>query len=667
MFSGCKRIKEVTLKDIETELIFETTSMFESCTSLKGVKFENTNVYNIVSTAKMFQKCSSLNIIEIEDFSTNKTKDMSKMFDGCTSLDNSTFIEGLSTKSAESMDEMFSGCSNITSLNLSGYDTSNVKNMSGMFKGMTSLEELEISSFHTENVEYMSEMFESCTSIISLDLSNFNTEMVINMDRMFSSCLKLETVDLTSFNLRNCNSTVSMFSNTTRELLLSIEKNDEIMTKAGFTWEGTTPDRNDTCVPLYLLFLVDATGSMMGAIEKVKDEVIYISVNLMKKKGMENFDLSLGAIFYRDPEDSYYDIHEIFDFDKNPLNFKNFVKNISADGGGDGPEDWAGAFELSRNLSWKNDSFRFIIHIADAPGHGDDWIGGNDYYYKSEGNRTDEIITYFAKNDYNIAGFIIEGYSYALPSFKRAQSLFRKNGNFHYFINYFSTYEIYQDYFLDLVYESFQNILNTEILYGFDLSEEQGDIDWKKVKGNNNIDFVIIRAGIGNETDTKFEKNYIGAKNNNIPIGLYWTSKAKDEFEASNEAEILKKSLEGKKFEFPIYYVIEDEDLSYYSYSHNTILDSFCDNLNSLNTTKYSCGLRTTKFKIENNFDGERLEDYKIWINENSEDYPDTKVDWTLWRYNSSGKINGIDGEVSLDKSFINYTKIIMENNLNGY
>ena len=51
-----------------------------------------------------------------------------------------------------------------------------------------------------------------------------------------------------------------MFSNTTRELLLSIEKNDEIMTKAGFTWEGTTPDRNDTCVPLYLLFLVDATG-----------------------------------------------------------------------------------------------------------------------------------------------------------------------------------------------------------------------------------------------------------------------------------------------------------------------------------------------------------------------------------------------------------------------
>jgi hypothetical protein len=29
MFSGCQRIKEVSLKDIETELVLETTSMFE--------------------------------------------------------------------------------------------------------------------------------------------------------------------------------------------------------------------------------------------------------------------------------------------------------------------------------------------------------------------------------------------------------------------------------------------------------------------------------------------------------------------------------------------------------------------------------------------------------------------------------------------------------------
>ena len=61
MFSGCQRIKEVSLNNVETEFVLETTSMFEGCTSLSGVKFENTGIYNITSTAKMFQSCTSLN------------------------------------------------------------------------------------------------------------------------------------------------------------------------------------------------------------------------------------------------------------------------------------------------------------------------------------------------------------------------------------------------------------------------------------------------------------------------------------------------------------------------------------------------------------------------------------------------------------------------------
>ena len=52
MFSGCDKIKEVSLKNVETELVLETTSMFEGCSSLTGVKFENTGIYNITSTEK---------------------------------------------------------------------------------------------------------------------------------------------------------------------------------------------------------------------------------------------------------------------------------------------------------------------------------------------------------------------------------------------------------------------------------------------------------------------------------------------------------------------------------------------------------------------------------------------------------------------------------------
>ena len=660
MFSGCSRIKEITLKNIETELILETTSMFESCTSLSGIKFENMNISNITSTAKMFQNCSILNRIEIEDFSTDKTKDMSKMFEGCTSLDNSNFIEGLSTESAESMNEMFSGCSNITSLNLSNFDTSNVKNMSGMFKGMNKLENIDIGSFNTEKVEYMSEMFENCTSIQSLNLSNFNTEMVITMERMFSSCKNLEIADLTSFNLKNCNNTESMFSYTTRELMLSIEKNEELMISAGISWtEYDQP--NLIKIPLNLLFLVDATGSMGWAIDEVKEQVIYIAVNLMKKKGMKDYDLSLGAVFYRDPIESKIDIHQIFNFDKNALNFKNFVNNISAYGGGDFPEDWAGAFLLAKNLSWGNDSFNFIIHIADAPAHGNDWVGNNFVdFYPSEGKKTDEIITYFAKNNFSIAGFMVNEL-YSNTSFRRAQSIFRNNGNLNYFIKYFSIYETYNDYFLDLVYESFQNVLNSVILNGIDISEEQGEIDWIKVKDNNKIDFVIIRAGIGKVKDTKFEDNYKGAKNSGIPIGVYWTSSALNINNTMEEVELLKEAIQGKLFEFPIYYIIEEESIFYNKNSYS-IIRTFYDNLNSLDSIKYFCGIRTTSSKFKRYFNNEILEDFQIWVNDYIEEYPVINVDWGLWKYSESGKIDGIEGSVSLDISILNYTNIIINN-----
>ena len=660
MFSGCQRIKEVSLNNVETEFVLETTSMFEGCTSLSGVKFENTGIYNITSTAKMFQSCTSLNKIEIETFSTDKTKDMSKMFEGCSSLENGTFIEGLSTKSAESMEGMLSGCSEIKSLNLSGFDTSNVKDMSGMFKGMTNLQELEISSFHTEKVEYMSEMFESCSSIINLNLSNFNTEMVLNMDKMFSSCLKLEEVDLTSFNLTNCNSTLSMFSNTTRQLMLSIEKNEEVRVKAGMYW--TEKEANITKMPLDILFLVDATGSMGGSIEKVKEEIIYISVNLMNKTGMEYYDLSLAAIFYRDPIDSYSDIHQIFDFDKNALNFRNFVEKIRAKGGADGPEDWAGAFNLAKNLSWGNDSIKFIIHIADAPAHGVDWVGGYDKY-PAEGNKTDEIITYFARNNFSIAGFQVSSYGH--NSFKRAQLIYNNNENYKYIIKNFIEYEPDQDYFLDLVYNSFIYTQNAAILRGIDISEEQGEINWNKIREEKSIDFVIIKAGEGNTIDKRFKANYEGAKNAGIPIGIYWYAKAINTSDAELEALSCKDILNGTTFEFPIYYVIEDVNI-FNSVAPSTLINPFCDTLESSTGINYLCGLRSSAPNLQTYFNFDDMDDYQIWSYDGDKSIV-SEIGVNMWKFSDAVKINGIEGNVRLHQSIINYSKIALENHYNGY
>ena len=373
---------------------------------------------------------------------------------------------------------------------------------------------------------------------------------------------------------------------------------------------------------------------------------------------MEIYNLSLGAVFYRDPIDSKYDRHEIFDFDINPLNFRVFVENITATGGADLPEDWAGAFNLAKNLTWRNDSYKFIIHFADANAHGTYW-DDNDYY-PAEGIKNDEIITYFAKNNFNIAGFRVE--LSATKSFQRAQQIFRENNNFNYFIKDFDEYSVEKNYFLDLVYESFQNSLYTAVLYGFDISEEQGEINWDEVKGQNNTDFVIIRAGIGNKTDSQFEKNYEGAKKLGIPVGIYWYANSSNSDGAKKEAEICKNIIEGKKFEFPVYYVIEEQFI--FNSGHQAdIIDNFCNQLTPLN---YSCALSSKYDKLTSRFDSV-ISDYQIWVNYYGDDMPVLDNDWGIWKYNDTGKIKGIEGNVNLDLAIVNYTKATLDNHYNGY
>ena len=69
--------------------------------------------------------------------------------------------------------------------------------------------------------------------------------------------------------------------------MLFIEKNEELMKLAGMSWsERDDKESNITKTPLNLLFLVDATGSMSSAIKKVKDDIVYIAVNLLKKKDL---------------------------------------------------------------------------------------------------------------------------------------------------------------------------------------------------------------------------------------------------------------------------------------------------------------------------------------------------------------------------------------------
>ena len=120
-----------------------------------------------------------------------------------------------------------------------------------------------------------------------------------------------------------------------------------------------------------ILYLVDATGSMSGQIQSAKEECINISNEL--KQELPGFDFQFGAIFYRDPIDSpsdqSYDDKETFQLTTDLIDLKNKIGTVRATGGGDGPEDWVGAYKRALNINWRKGT-RLIIHIADAPAHG---------------------------------------------------------------------------------------------------------------------------------------------------------------------------------------------------------------------------------------------------------------------------------------------------------
>ena len=84
--------------------------------------------------------------------------------------------------------------------------------------------------------------------------------------------------------------------------------------------------------------------------------------------------------------------------------------------------------------------------------------------------------------------------------------------------------------------------------FGIDISTYQRDMNLGQAK-NEGVKFAIIRGMYGNGKDTAFESNYQKAKNAGLGVGVYWWTRAVNEAQASEEAQILVNTcLKGKQF-----------------------------------------------------------------------------------------------------------------------
>ena len=202
-----------------------------------------------------------------------------------------------------------------------------------------------------------------------------------------------------------------------KEAAPTLEPKDENLKKI-----NNSINANSDIKEFDLLFLIDATGSMGDYIRAAKEESENISTQL--RSSYPEYNFQYGYVFYRDPIDSKSDIHEVIDLTDNVNSLPEKIGKIKADGGGDLPEDWVGAFKLANeNINWRK-GIKTIMHLADAGAHGKEFTLSDKYPEESEKLKNE--LMKCAKNNIIIFGYVIT--EDARNSFNKCQELYKSYG-----------------------------------------------------------------------------------------------------------------------------------------------------------------------------------------------------------------------------------------------
>lgn len=213
-----------------------------------------------------------------------------------------------------------------------------------------------------------------------------------------------------------------------------------------------------------------------------------------------------------------------------------------------------------------------------------------------------------------------------------------------------------------------------EITTGIDVSEFQGNIDWKAV-ADSGIDFAMIRVGYRGmkngeiKEDACAKYNLQEASKNGLKIGAYFFSTAVTEEDAKEEAEWTKNLLSGYPVTYPVAYNCEgfqnpsSRQFELSVEERTKLADAF---LKSIEEGSYTGMFYAAKNELDDNnlWNADDLSlNYRIWVAQYSDQtWPEkTKSDYTgdhvMWQYTNQGKLDGIKGAVDFNVAYFGYSQ----------
>lgn len=196
---------------------------------------------------------------------------------------------------------------------------------------------------------------------------------------------------------------------------------------------------------------------------------------------------------------------------------------------------------------------------------------------------------------------------------------------------------------------------------GIDVSKWQKEIDWEQVK-NAGIDFAIIRCGYrGSVTgslvvDPYFEQNIKAAAAAGIDVGVYFFTQAVNEVEAVEEASMVMQLVADYALTYPVFIDTEGAggngradglDVE----TRTAVCEAFCS---TVENAGYEAGIYASRNWYNNRLTVTELEDYVIWLAEYRKS-PLYEGDYQMWQYTSKGSVDGIEGNVDMNISYMGY------------